>query len=339
MRRVMGRRHVTANHHAHQGVARHVSGGNGRDQLAVAQHGDAVGDVERLLQRMRYEDDAGAALLQCVEEMEEMLRLLRRQRGRRLVENEHLRVMTHRPHDLDHLPLRGAERLDERERIDVEVERLQRLRRGDVDRAIDSEPLFPPKFEILRHCHRRHQTRFLINHGDAAAQRLLRRLELDLFALDEIFARSQRDRARDRLAKRRFAGAVLAEQGVDLACAQFKIDALDGVQTAIDFASLDYAKERASQLPSSRLVLYDAGRSRRQFGQTISPFGRREHARARYAKPRDAVNATIDAAVQTFDRLALVVQTERRDHRSAPAPRASGCRASLCGRSASARDS
>ena len=55
-----------------------------------------------------------------------------------------LGVVAHGAHDLDHLPLGGAEVFDERQRIDIEVHRLQRLRRGDVDLAVDGDQLSMP---------------------------------------------------------------------------------------------------------------------------------------------------------------------------------------------------
>ena len=82
---------------------------------AVAQHGDAIGDLQRFLERVRNENDAGATLPQRVQEMEEMLHLLGRKRSGRLVENEDLGVVPNGADDLDHLPLRGAEVFDQRQ--------------------------------------------------------------------------------------------------------------------------------------------------------------------------------------------------------------------------------
>ena len=122
--RVVARGYVAPDHHAHQRIARHALGRRGRDELAVAQHGDPVGDIERFFQRVRDEDDAGAALLESVEQMEEMLHFFRRQRCGRLVENEDLGIVPHGPDNLDHLPFGGAEVFNQREGIDIEVQRL-----------------------------------------------------------------------------------------------------------------------------------------------------------------------------------------------------------------------
>ena len=143
--------------------------------LAVAHHRDAVGDQQRLLQRVADEDDRDAALLQPLDEREELVLLLGRQRRRRLVEDDHLRIVVHRARDLDHLLLAGAEARDHRGRIDVEVQRLQELLAGDVDAAQPVEALLVGQVDVLRDGQRRHQAGLLVDHRDAALQRLRRR--------------------------------------------------------------------------------------------------------------------------------------------------------------------
>ena len=106
--------------------ARRVAAGH---QLAVAQDGDAVGDAQRLLQRMADEDDRHAARLEPPHQGEEMALLLGRQRRRRLVEDDDLGIVVDGAGDLDHLPLGGAERGDRCRRIDGEIQRLQELLR------------------------------------------------------------------------------------------------------------------------------------------------------------------------------------------------------------------
>ena len=61
-------------------------------RLAVAEHGDAVGDALHLRQAMGDVDDCGAGLGDGAHLREEPLRLGPRQRLRRLVEHEHPRL-------------------------------------------------------------------------------------------------------------------------------------------------------------------------------------------------------------------------------------------------------
>src|SRR6185437_6292459 len=77
----------------------------GRHELAVAEDGDAVGDVHHLPPPMRGEDDAAASLAQTANPAEEPLDLsLAPSRGR-LVEEQDLGVAQERADDLDRLPL------------------------------------------------------------------------------------------------------------------------------------------------------------------------------------------------------------------------------------------
>ena len=63
----------------------------------------------------------------------------------------------------------------------------------------------------------RHQAGLLIHHADAGGERIARSVEVDELAIDDDLAGGQLDRAGDRLAERRFTGAVFAYQRMDLA--------------------------------------------------------------------------------------------------------------------------
>ena len=145
---------------------------------------------------------------------------------------------------------------DRRRRVDVEVERLQELLRLDVERAEAGEQLFVAELDVLRRRHGRHQAGFLVDHADAGGERVARRLEIDRLAVDAVGAGGEPDRAGDRLAERRFAGAVLADQRVHLAGVEVEIDPLDGMHAAIDLAAVGDAEHRLAR----RLRLRDLGR-------------------------------------------------------------------------------
>ena len=94
----------------------------GDDLFAVAQHGNAVGEHQRLFERMRDEDYRHAALLEIADEVEEVFLLFWSERGRRLVEDDHFGAVEHGARDLDHLLLCRAERSNGRRRGDIEVQ-------------------------------------------------------------------------------------------------------------------------------------------------------------------------------------------------------------------------
>ena len=76
--------------------------------LAAPQHGDAVGDLEHLVQLVADEDDRQALALEGLEDPEELDGLLRRQHRGRLVEDEDVRPPVERLQDLDALLLADA---------------------------------------------------------------------------------------------------------------------------------------------------------------------------------------------------------------------------------------
>ncbi len=149
-----------------------------------------------------------------------------------------LALVQDRARDLDHLLLGGAEPADGRGRRDVEIERLQELLRGDVDAAQPVVELLLPEKQVLRDRHGRHQAVLLEHHGDAEIARLQRRLRRDIDAVDHHGARGQRHHAGHHLGQRRLAGAVLADQRMDLAAAEVEVDVLDGRHAGIELCRL-----------------------------------------------------------------------------------------------------
>ena len=80
------------------------------DDAPVAQHGDAVGEVEHLLEAVRDEQDRGAAGAQLVEQLLDDAGLAHAERRRRLVEHDHRRVAPHGAGDGHELALAARQR-------------------------------------------------------------------------------------------------------------------------------------------------------------------------------------------------------------------------------------
>ena len=113
---------------------------------AVAEHGDAIGDPEHLRQAVADVDDAdaGAALLE--HERVQPLDVLRPERRRRLVEEQHLRPGEQRLDHLEELPVCERQRARRRRHRDVEPE-LREPRRSPL--------LHPPVRRLLARAARR----------------------------------------------------------------------------------------------------------------------------------------------------------------------------------------
>ena len=178
---------------------------------------------------MRHEDDRYAALAQALHQREEVVLLLRREARGGLVEDHDPRAEVHGARDLHHLLLGRTERGHQHGRVDVEVQALEELLRRDVDAAQTVEGLLASEVQVLRDGERRDQAGFLEHHRDAALQRIARGCEPHRLAEQRDRAGTRRHHARDDLAQRRLAGAVLAQQRVHLTLAQLEVDVLHGI--------------------------------------------------------------------------------------------------------------
>lgn len=211
---------------------------------AIAQDGDAVGHLQRFLERVRDEDHRNAPALEVGDQVEEILLLLRRQAGRGLIEDDDPRFVQHRAGNLDHLLLCRAEQADLRCRIDVELQRLHELLRGNIDAAQPVEEMLLSKEQILCHGHRRNQTGLLEHHRNAQLARLVGRLRIDDTALHPHLARAERDHTGHDLGQGRFAGAVLADDGMHFARHQREVDILDRRHACVFLRGLAQLQDR-----------------------------------------------------------------------------------------------
>ena len=110
-------------------AVRELGGRPRRDVAAVAQDGDRVGDRADLLEPVADEDDRDAALAQPADGREEVVDLVRRERGGRLVHDQQPRARRERLRDLEQLPVGDAEPAHRRVRAEVDAELVEDARR------------------------------------------------------------------------------------------------------------------------------------------------------------------------------------------------------------------
>ena len=116
---------LAADHQRGEALGRRARSRHRRDDAPAAQHGDAVGDLQHLVQLVRDEDDGAAVGRHRAQRLEERARLLRRQHGGRLVEDQDARVAVERLEDLDALLLADRELPDAGARVDGEAELIR----------------------------------------------------------------------------------------------------------------------------------------------------------------------------------------------------------------------
>ena len=152
-----------------------------------------------------------------------------RQAGRRLVEDQQLDFLAQRLGDLDQLLLADADIGDQRLGVLVEADLLEqragaRLVGVPVDDA--ESGVLVAEEDVLGDRQHRHQRKLLVDDDDAHVFAVVDAFEVALLAaIDDLAViGAGRIDARQHLHQRRFAGAVLADHGVDLAFLDAEID-------------------------------------------------------------------------------------------------------------------
>ena len=211
-----------AHHARHQEVLVDLRHPRVAHEPPVAEHGHGLRDLEDLGQVVGDVEARQPARGEAAEVVEQPTRLQVRERGGRLVEDQHLGLGGDGLQDLHHL-LRGrAERAHRRGRIEpLEIEQGEELARlavqqGEVDVP---EPLhrLAVREDVLGDAQRRHQRELLEDDGDPVADGFLRGRERHRAPVEE-------DRSLVRLVnagqgehERALAGAVLPHHRVGLA--------------------------------------------------------------------------------------------------------------------------
>ena len=162
------------------------------------------------------------ALGQAADDLEQLLRLLRRQHGGRLVEDEDVRLAVERLEDLDALLLADGDVLDPRAAGRRRARSARRSRgraappRSMSSRTPDARRLLG-EHDVLGDGHHRDEHEVLVHHPDARLDRVVRRAEPHRLALDRDLALVRVVEPVEDVHQRRLAGAVLAEERVHLA--------------------------------------------------------------------------------------------------------------------------
>src|SRR5579875_811832 len=199
-----------------------VDGGEGADLAPVAEDGDAVGDAGDLVPAMGGEDDAGVARAQAADQLEEPGHVALAEGGGRLVEIEDLGLLDDHAHDLDDLPLREREVLDEGARIDVlDAERCQHrlslvLHAPPVDEA-EAAARLAAQQQVLGDAHPGEEGELLEHRPGAARMGLVGTAQRDRLALDADLAPIGAQPSAHDLDEGALSRAVLADEGVHLA--------------------------------------------------------------------------------------------------------------------------
>ena len=247
--------HRPAGHHLDQAIVRQATRRHGVDLAPVAQHGDAVGNLVDLLHAVRDVDDADALGLQATDQFEQAKRLLVGERRGRLVQDQHRRLGAQPLGNLDHLLLGPRQPGHGAAAVDVELQvREHALGATDHRCPIEQQPAprFLPQEQVLGNAECGHQREFLEHRADALLTRLAHRPQAHDASVQLDGSRSRRAHAGQQRDQRRLAGAVLAEQHVDLASTQIEIHPVERKHARVLLAEPAGPKNRHAALRDGR---------------------------------------------------------------------------------------
>ena len=247
-----GQRHLAADHQLGEVFLVRLGWDALADDLAAPDDRDPVRDLEDLVQLVADEDDAVALGRQAPQDLEDLLRLLRRQHRGRFVEDEDLRVAVERLQDLDPLLPADRQRADLDLRVDFEAEPATEVDDALVgllaieETAADGGLL--AEDDVLGDAQDRDEHEVLMDHADPAADRVRRPGQVDLGAVDEDLALVRAREPVEDVHQGRLARAVLAEQRVDLTRADVQVDRLVGDDARIALGDAPHLESGGANL-------------------------------------------------------------------------------------------
>ena len=201
------------------------------DALALAQNGAAVGHGHDLLQLVRDEQDRLALGREPAHDLHQLADLLRGEHGGRLVEDEDLIVAVEHLEDLGALLHTDGDVLDARIRIDLQAVFFRQREHLFARLALLQEAMLrrlDAHDDIVQHREALDQLEVLVHHADAEAVGVVRVFDGDDLAVLADLALLGLIQAEQDGHERGLAGAVFAEQRMDLPLAQLERDVVIG---------------------------------------------------------------------------------------------------------------
>ncbi len=226
------RRQRAADHHADHVLDARLARRRHADDAAVLHHRHAVGDAEHFLEAVGDVDDADALGAESRDDAVQALGIGGREHRRRLVEDDDADLLRQGLGDLDHLLVGDREVADRTARVDGKAQAPEQFPGAAVQRRPGDDARQLAQEDVLGDRQVGRQGGLLVDHRDAMRGGDPRVVGRDRRAVDEDRAAVGRDLARQHPHQRRLAGAVLAEERVDLAGLEIEVDPLQRAHAA-----------------------------------------------------------------------------------------------------------
>ena len=234
--------------------------------MAVAQDRDRVSDRRDLFQSMADEHDRYVAIAQLPNGLEQVLDLVRREGGGRLVHDEQTRARGQCLCDLEQLPVSDPETAHRDVRIQLDPELFEEPGRFGAHFAPVHGARTPARLtaceDVLCRGQIRKHRRLLVHGDDSEAVCCLRVRDPLNRTVDRDLAFVRLDDASEKLHERRLASAVLADERMHGAAVDRETHLRDGLDAAVALAELPKLDEWRRLGGHQRV--YPAGRRRRR---------------------------------------------------------------------------
>ncbi len=228
---------LAADHQLDDFVVALRSGGIAGDAPAVAEHRAFVGQLGDLVHPVRDVEQRHAVAAQPLQDGVDPGHVGRRQRRRRLVEDQDARLPGQGLGDLDQLASRQRKLLDQCQRMDVlgAGPRQRRFGHAALGTAVDQAEAARriADGDVVGHRQIGDQRQLLEDAGDARRLGRCRRWERDRLAVEQHPAFIGHDDAGHDLDQGRLAGAVLAQHGMDPAGLDHQLGAVERAHAAV----------------------------------------------------------------------------------------------------------
>ncbi len=185
------------------------------------------------MQLVRDDNDSLAVGAHVAQHVKELVRLLRRQNGGRLVEDQHVGPAVEDLDDLDGLLLRDRHVVDLLRRVDVKAVAVTDLLHLPVRRGhVELLPVVQAKHDVLRCCEHVDQLVVLMDHADLVVERVFRAADRDGLPADQDLSAVREINSGQHVHQRRLAAPVFAEQRQNFAVVDRQADVVIGHHTA-----------------------------------------------------------------------------------------------------------
>ena len=231
-------RDLTADHILEDLLTGDLTGFSADDDLAVTQDDGAVGQLLDLVEEVGNEEDAGALLLEVADDLEQLGLFLVGEGGGRLVEEQDLVAGGKRAGDLHHLPFADGKVDDLLPRVDVAVHLCEIFLCDGIEGLIIYKTVQAGNGDIFCDGHIVEHDRFLMDKADAVFFRVLRGRDADRLAVDQDLTFRWLVNTAEDIHKRRFTGAVDADESNDLSASGFDVDVIQSLDAGEDLGNM-----------------------------------------------------------------------------------------------------